>query len=294
MPEERTRPWRNRWAALGRGRMHYVEAGMGTPIVLLHGWPGYWFDYRSVIAGAAALGHAIAPDFLGFGESSPVPTDDPAGADESAYAQDIRGLLAALRVRRAIFVGQDIGSAVAPAVARAAPELVAGLVLLNPTHPLIGDRRYTQEAQREAWYQHFHVLPLAAQLIDGDVDRIRSYLSHFYRQWAGERTITTADLETVVQTYAQAGAFAASLSWYRSRARRRADVSTPDPVTAPTIALWGDRDPMRPLSHRPGFEEAFPNASSRVLPGVGHFVAAEAPEAVLAAIKELSARADQR
>jgi pimeloyl-ACP methyl ester carboxylesterase len=277
----------DRWAAVRRGRIHYVEAGNGIPIVLLHGWPGFWFDYRLVIGDAAKLGRAIAPDYLGFGESSAVPADDAGAADESAYARDVLDLIAELQLGRVILVGQDIGSAVAPAVARLAPELVAGLVLLNPTHPFIGPRRYTPEAQREAWYQHFHVLPLAARLIDGDVERVRTYLAHFYEHWAGEREISDEDLETVVRTYARPGAFAASLGWYRSRARARSRGSTPDPLMTPTIALWGDRDPMRPLSHRDGFERAFPSSTSRTLPGIGHFVAAEAPEAVLAAIDEL-------
>lgn len=61
----------------------------------------------------------------------------------------------------------------------------------------------------------------------------------------------------------------------------------PTPIEVPTIALWGDRDPMRPLDHREGSEQAFPRSESQVLPGVGHFVPAEAPDAVVRAIAEL-------
>ncbi len=274
----------HRTATLRRGRMHYVAAGSGTPIVLLHGWPGLWFDYRDVIPGAARLGRIIAPDFLGFGESDPVPGGDPNGADEERYAADVLELLDSFEIDECVVVGHDIGSAVGPALARTAPQRVRGLVLLNPTHPFIGDKRYTPEAQREAWYQHFHLLPLAVELIDGDRTRVSSYLAHFHEHWSGERKIDPDDFAVVVDSYGRPGAFAASIEWYRSRARRRRSATTPPPILQPTVALWGDRDPMRPLDHRDGFERAFPSSHSRVLPGVGHFVAAEAPDAVVGAI----------
>jgi pimeloyl-ACP methyl ester carboxylesterase len=277
----------HRFAALSGGGMHYVTAGRGTGIVLLHGWPGLWFDYRHVLPQAARLGRCIAPDFYGFGDSA-APTGEPVeAADEEAFAKNIIELLDAIEVGEAVIVGHDIGSAVGPAIARLAPRRVQGLVLLNPTHPYIGDKRYTPDAQREAWYQSFHLLPLAEQLIDGQRRRVELYLAHFYEHWAGQNRISPYELQFVVDAYARPGAFASSIWWYRARAERRSRTAEPIPVQVPTIALWGDRDPMRPLDHREGFERAFPRSQSRVLAGVGHFVAAEASDAVTQAIGEL-------
>ena len=277
----------HRHARLRRGRMHYVTAGSGPGIVLLHGWPGFWFDYRHVIGPAAQLGRVIAPDFLGFGRSSHLLDLGPEAADEERFAEDLAELLEILPLDRCIIVGHDIGSAVAPALARIAPQRVNGLVLLNPTHSYIGAKRSAPEAQREAWYQHFHVLPLAARLIDGDHRRVRTYLAHFYEHWAGNRKIDPSDFAIVVDTYARPGAFASSIVWYRGRELRRRSVQPALPNLSRTVALWGDRDPMRPLAHRQGFDQAFPNSVSRVLSGVGHFVPAEAPEAVVSAIADL-------
>jgi pimeloyl-ACP methyl ester carboxylesterase len=274
-------------AELSRGRMHYVSVGAGSGIVLLHGWPGFWFDYRHVLPRIAGLGHAVAPDFFGFGKSNAIHGDPVTTAGEESLAGDVLELLDFLALDRVVMVGQDIGSAVAPALARLAPERVHALVLLNPTHPFIGDKRYTPEAQREAWYQHFHLLPLAEALIDGDRHRVELYLSHFYEHWAGRDRIRPPELATLVDIYARPGAFAASLAWYRARAAQRSHRQVPAVVEVPTVALWGDRDPMRPLEQREGFERAFPRSTSRVLTGVGHFVAAEAPEAVAEAIAEL-------
>jgi pimeloyl-ACP methyl ester carboxylesterase len=274
---------------LSRGRMHYVSVGTGPGAVLLHGWPGFWFDHRHVLPRVASGVRAVAPDFFGFGESV---IDDAAAeaGGEQAHAADVVELLDALGLDRAVLVGQDIGSAVAPAVARIAPERVGGLVLLNPTHPYIGDKRNTPDQQREAWYQHFHLLELATQMIDGDRRLVDLYLSYFYEHWAGRKKIAPVELARVVEVYAKPGAFAASIGWYRARATERARRRPVAPVHVPTIALWGDRDPMRPLDHRDGFERAFPASTIRVLSGVGHFVAAEAPEAVADAIAELASR----
>jgi hypothetical protein len=89
---------------------------------------------------------------------------------------------------------------------------VRGLVLLNPTHPHIGDKHYTPAAQREAWYQHFHLLPLAGQLIDGDRRRVEQYLAHFYTHWAGDTRIDPGELSVVADTYARPGAFTSSIA----------------------------------------------------------------------------------
>jgi pimeloyl-ACP methyl ester carboxylesterase len=274
-------------AELSRGRMHYVAVGAGLGIVLLHGWPGFWFDYRHVLPRVAGLGHAVAPDFFGFGDSDAIHGDPVETAGEEPFAGDVLELVDSLAFDRIIVVGQDIGSAVAPVLARLTPDRVHGLVLLNPTHPFIGEKRYTPEAQREAWYQHFHLLPLAEGLIDGDRRRVERYLSHFYEHWAGCDRIRPSELAAIVDVYARPGAFASSLAWYRARAAQRGERQTPAVINVPTVAFWGDRDPMRPLEQREGFERAFPRSTSRVLTGVGHFVAAEAPRAVARAIAEL-------
>src|SRR6266542_1689011 len=275
------------FAPLSRGRMHLVTAGEGDGIVLLHGWPGLWFDYRHVLSPAGRMGRCVAPDFYGFGGSD-APAGDPVDvADEAAFARDILELLDWVGIGDVIVVGHDIGSAVGPAMARLAPERVRGLVLLNPTHPYIGDKRYQPDAQREAWYQAFHLLPLAEQMLDGNRQRVELYLTHFYEHWAGRKRIPPDELEVVIDAYARPGAFASSIWWYRARAARRSRPDAPKAIDVPTLALWGDRDPMRPLDHREGFERAFRRSVSRVLPEVGHFVPAEAPDAVVQAIAEL-------
>jgi pimeloyl-ACP methyl ester carboxylesterase len=274
--------------ALRRGRMRVAIAGNGgPPVVLLHGWPGFSVDYRDVLPLLARRARAVAPDFFGFGGSD-VPLGPPEEvADEAAFADDVIELVDALGLEPPVLVGHDVGSAVAAAVARRAPDRIRGLVLMNPTHPFIGDKRWEPDAQREAWYQHFHRLPLAEALIDGRRRAVEVYLGHFYAHWSGSKPIRRELFASVIDAYARPGAFAASLAWYRARAAYRERELPLAPVEVPAIALWGDCDPMRPLAHREGFEQAFPRSQSRVLAGVGHFVPIEAPAAVAEAVGEL-------
>jgi pimeloyl-ACP methyl ester carboxylesterase len=274
--------------ALRRGRMRVAAAGNGgSSVVLLHGWPGFSVDYRDVLPLVARRARTVAPDFFGFGGSDVPPGPPEEVADEAAFAGDVIELVEALGLERPVLVGHDVGSAVAAAVARRAPDRIRGLVLMNPTHPFIGHKRWAPHAQREAWYQHFHLLPLAEALIDGRRRSVELYLGHFYSHWAGSAPIGRDLFASIVDAYARPGAFAASLAWYRARAARRERSQPLAPVEVPTIALWGDRDPMRPLEQREGFEQAFPRSQSRVLAGVGHFVPIEAPEAVAEAVGEL-------
>jgi pimeloyl-ACP methyl ester carboxylesterase len=279
-------PIQRRFVELSSGRLHFLEAGVGGAVLLLHGWPGFSFDYRLVLPKAARLGRCIAPDLPGFGESDPPSGDPRESASEAGFAADVLSLMDRLEIEDAVVVGYDIGSAVGPRLARIAPSRISGLVLLNPTHPNIGAKRLAPEAQREAWYQHFHRLPLSTELIDGDRSRVASYLGHFYDHWSGRARISRQDFDTVLDAYSVPGRFASSILWYLARTMTTANVDLP-PIQTRAVALWGDSDPMRPLDHMEGFELAFPKSVSRVLPGVGHFVPAEAPDAVVSAIAEL-------
>src|SRR5690606_30276105 len=93
----------------------------------------------------------------------------------TAQAGSVIGLIRELELSQVVLAGYDVGSRVAQSVARMQPDLVAALVL-SPPLPGAGERVLTAKAQTEFWYQAFHQLPLAAELIDGDADSVRNYL----------------------------------------------------------------------------------------------------------------------
>src|SRR5262245_54945809 len=163
-------------------RLAYDRAGRGTAVLLLHGWPGDRTDYRAVVPRVSATAEAIVPDLRGFGESDRHPAEPASQYTAAAQARRGSGLIDELGLDRPVLAGYDIGSRIAQAVARERPDLVRAMVV-SPPLPGIGDRILSPQAQQEFWYQPFHQLGLATQLMDGRPDMVRAYLRHFWSHW---------------------------------------------------------------------------------------------------------------
>src|SRR4026209_971961 len=125
---------REGYAEVGDVRLHYVDAGDGPLIVLLHGFPEFWFGWRSQIAPLAAAGfRVVAPDTRGYNLSSKPEAFEAYGVD--LLAADIRGLIEELGAESARLVGHDWGGSIAWTVAMNHPEVVDCLAILNAAHP---------------------------------------------------------------------------------------------------------------------------------------------------------------
>jgi pimeloyl-ACP methyl ester carboxylesterase len=153
-----------------------------------------------------------------------------------------------------------------------------------PPLPGIGSRILDPAAQREFWYQAFHQLDVAEQLIDGRPDAVRSYLAHFWSHWSGPSfQLEDEDLSRVAALYSEPGAFVASIAWYRagagSVARSLAEQAPPPDrrIHVPTSVLWPGRDPLFPVQWSDRLEEFFDQVRLRILPSAGHFTPLEAP-----------------
>jgi pimeloyl-ACP methyl ester carboxylesterase len=289
------RPEASDWGharARGSGdvELHYVRRGEGDPVVLLHGWPGFWYDWRHVIQALAESAAVIAPDFRGFGESDKPDLPPAEGYTPAVLADDVLALPDRLGLERVVLAGHDIGATVAQRLALGAPERIGALAVFNPPYPGIGERRFEPGAQREFWYQHFHNLPWSHQLVAHDRETIRIYLAHFYEHWCGrEDAVRPTEFEAIVDAYAAPDAFKASIAYYRARAGQRSAQAEADPrasrIEAPTVILWGERDPVIPSAWSDRLAGTFPNHELDLLPDVGHFVPFEAPEETLAAIQ---------
>jgi pimeloyl-ACP methyl ester carboxylesterase len=272
----------------------YDRHGEGLPVVLLHGWPGMRTDYRALVPLLDGF-DVLVPDLRGFGESDKHVADPAVYYSAAAQARSVAGLMEELGLDAAIVAGYDVGSRVAQAVARAQPGRVRALVLAPPL-PGIGQRILTPDAMREFWYQPFHRLDLAERLIDGDRDAVRSYLRHFWDHWGGPGfMLPDAELDALVEHYAEPGAFVASINWYRAGsggvAMSLAEQvpARQDRIAAPTRVLWPEHDPLFPREWGDRLDEFFADSTITDMPGTGHFSPLEAPEAFAAAILELSA-----
>jgi pimeloyl-ACP methyl ester carboxylesterase len=271
-------------------RLAYDRSGSGPAVLLLHGWPGDRRDYRAVTELLDGL-DVVVPDLRGFGESDKLRVDPAAAYSAAAQARSIIALAEELGLGDVVLGGYDIGSRIAQTIAAQRPDLVRALVIAPPL-PGIGARILDAQAQREFWYQAFHQLDLAEQLVDGQPAAVRSYLAHFWSHWSGPSfRLADADLEHLVAGYGAPGAFVASIGWYRAGAgsvARSLAEQAPEPadrLAVPVTVLWPEHDPLFPVAWSDRIGEFFADARLTMLPGAGHFSPLEAAGTFAAALR---------
>lgn len=265
------------FARLSGVTMHYVSAGAGEPVVLLHGWPQTWYGWRRVIPLLAARHRVIAPDLRGLGDSSR-PLD---GYDSRTLAADVGELVMQhLGIAHFHLVGHDWGGPTAFALACQQPEAVRTLTIVDVTVPGIGPD-LSQGGKR--WHHAFHMTPdLPERLVEG---RERDYLAWFYREFSWQaNAIGPADLDEYVRTYAQAGAMRAGFALYRNIARNVADNralrDSGFRLRMPVLAVGGARTEARGRGQEPesSLREIAQQVEGFVVPECGHFVPEEQPQ----------------
>ena len=269
-------------------RLAYDRHGTPTPgrptVVLLHGWPGDRTDHADVAARLAGTADVLVPDLRGFGESDKHLRDPAEAYTATAQARSVAGLADELGLSDLVVAGYDVGSRVAQTLGRDRPDLVRALVVTPPA-PGVGRRILSEDAMREFWYQPFHQLDLAEQLVDGNAEAARIYLRHFWTHWSGpDFTPDDARLDHLASVYGPEGAFVASIGWYRGGSGMVASSlaeQTPDPadrLAVPTTFLWPGHDSLFPREWSDRLGEFFTDVTVTPVDGVGHFVPVEAPD----------------
>ncbi len=273
--------------------LHYVRQGEGSPtVLLLHGWPGFWYDWRRVLPRLAQTTSVIAMDLRGFGGSARPDWPPREAYSPEAQVRNVLALLDALQIEKVVVVGYDIGGRVATTLARTAPQRVQALVFSNAFYPGFGARPLEPEAQKERWYQHFHTIAQADQIIGRDRETVRLYLSYFYDHWLGNKqSLRPKEFDAIVDSYTQPGAVRGSIAWYRAGAgsgQISAQQEKLPPIEQPTSVVWGEIDPILPAAWADRLGETFSQlVRVQILPGVGHFVPFEASDVLVEAIRSV-------
>ena len=268
---------RDEHAVLNGITLHYVEAGSGPLVVLLHGFPEFWYSWRFQIPVLAAAGfRVVAPDLRGYNTSS-----KPAGRRAyrvEALAQDISDLIAHLGESRALVVGHDWGGVVAYELAARHPERVSRLAILNAPH-LKQYRRtlLNPEQLSKSWYVFFFQLPWLPERLMSRNDF--QWLRDFWSQSTRSDARTAADVEKYVAAFREPGALRSAINYYRSSSLGFFAKSA-GPVTCPTLVLYGEDDvALTEAAVRPNPLE-IQNARFLRIPDAGHFVHQDAPDVV--------------
>ena len=157
--------WTHRTAVVNGIHIHYVIHGQGAPVILLHGWPEFWYSWRKQIPVLGERFEVIVPDMRGFGYSDKPRT----GYDTRTAASDMHELARVLGYQRVSLVAHDIGARVAYRFTLDHEETVARLALLDstPPHESYGPQR--PQVVRERWHSYFHQqYDLPEKLIKGE------------------------------------------------------------------------------------------------------------------------------
>lgn len=267
------------YAETGDVMLHYVVAGSGPPVVLLHGWPQTWYEWRYVIPELATRYTVIAPDMRGLGDSSrPL-----SGYDKKTVAEDIWRLMAEQLGHQSFhLVGHDWGGPTAFALAAAHPDAVTKLAIVDVVIPGDGGD-FSQGGRR--WHHQFHMTPdLPEALVQG---RERIYLQWFYDTFAYRAgAIDEAALDEFVRTYSQPGALRAGFAYYRALLQDAEDnaalLATGFRLSMPVLAVGGGVSYPHGRGRGGDVEASLrrvaTNVRSVVLPECGHFVPEEKPE----------------
>jgi epoxide hydrolase 4 len=259
---------REGFAQVGDVRLHYVEAGEGPLVLLLHGFPAFWYDWREQIAPLVEAGfRVVAPDLRGYNLSS-----GPDGWAEYAadkVAEDIRGLIGELGAESAMVVGHDWGGTAGWTLAAKHPEVVDRLVILNAAHPrkLSEGLKNLRQVLR-TWYFFYFQFPGLPER------RARRRHWRFFKRFLRDARprYTEQELERYVEAWSQPGAAKSMIDYYRAAVRLSSKQEELAPIQAPTLVIWGLGDRyLGPKLAEPHAEDV-PDLRVERLPDASHWV----------------------
>jgi pimeloyl-ACP methyl ester carboxylesterase len=256
--------------------INVAETGEGPPLLLLHGWPEFWFTWAKIMPLLAGKFRLIAPDLRGFGATDKIPAgySDKMTADQ--HAEDLEALLDALGIGQTGIVAHDIGAMIAQHLIHRTTARITRFLAFDCPYPGIG-RRWIEGGQlTRSWYMWFHQSKLALELIGHSRETLAIYMRYCLVGGSMNKHAFDDNFDAFVDNMATQGNLQGGFNWYISHAK---PVPPPaGPIAIPTKILWPERDAVFPIAWMDRLPEYFTNLDASVLPGVGHFPHQEAPD----------------
>jgi pimeloyl-ACP methyl ester carboxylesterase len=273
--------WQHQFIEANRIRLHYVTQGEGELVLLLHGFPEFWYSWRYQIPALAKHFKVVVPDLRGYNDSEKPET----GYDLDTLSTDIQSLIERLGYQSAHVVGHDWGGAIAWRLAQKCPNFIDRLALLSAPHP----QRFARELLsnldqiRRSWYVLAFQVPNLPEWV------IQLNLREFVRNMFQEQAVRKgAFTQEMIQKYQAAlqkpGALGAAVNYYRqlfALGNWMDWVRSPDPISVPTLVLWGDEDSILSPKLMDGIEHWISAPFQfKLIPHCGHWIQQEAPQTV--------------
>jgi pimeloyl-ACP methyl ester carboxylesterase len=265
--------------------LHYVTQGEGELLLMLHGFPEFWYSWRHQIPEFAKDYKVVAPDLRGYNDS-----DKPKNTVSyrmNELIEDVRGIIQGLGFDRCTLVGHDWGGAVAWCFAYAYPEMLDKLVIMNLPHPAKFGEALRSNPQQllRSWYIFLFQLPFVPEWLLQWND-YGAIASAFQSLAVDKSTFTKEDLEAYKNAAAKPGALTAMLNYYRTIFTNNFLEQKWGILKVPTLLIWGEEDTALGKELTYGTEEYVKDLKVRYIPNCSHWVQQEQPQLVNRYIRE--------
>ncbi len=275
------------YADLGRIRLHYASAGDGEELViLLHGFPEFWYSWRHQIEALSPYFTVVAPDLRGYNLS-----DKPEGVASyriEELCQDVSALIKHFGRDSAAVVGHDWGAAIAWALAEKEPDAVSKLACLQVPPASVWKKNQTLSQYLSSWYMIFFQLPGIPEFYLRSSDF--TPLARALKTTTAEKgSFSDEDVEKYKEAWSRDGALTASINYYRANIMRRifSASDTPSKIKMPTLFIYGEKDHAVMPKTVENVEDAVEGDYSELrIPEAAHWVQVEASEKVSRALVE--------
>ena len=270
----------HRYVDSGGVRLHVVEAGRGPLVVLLHGFPEFWWSWRRQLEALARAGfHAVAPDMRGYNLS-----DKPNDVDDyrlGKLSADVAAIVRAFGAEKAYVVGHDWGAIVAWAFAMEFQPMLERLVIVNGPHPAIVGRSWRRPSQLlKSWYVLMFQLPIVPEAF------VKLLEWRAIRNALEPDGVPKEDVDEYIEAAKRAGGMHGPICYYRAGIRDMVGGKGPRlrPIEQPVLVVWGEKDRFLDKEAADPGRALAPHLRVEWLPEVSHWVPATAPEALTEAI----------
>jgi epoxide hydrolase 4 len=276
--------WQHDYIISNGIRLHYVTQGEGPLMLMLHGFPEFWYSWRKQIPEFAQDYKVVALDLRGYNDS-----EKP--ADKSAYVmaefiKDVEGVIRGLGYDRCVLVGHDWGGAIAWNFAYAHPELVEKLIILNLPHPAkFAEGLRTPQQLLRSSYIFFFQLPWLPELLV-QASGYQIVTAALTGMAVNKNAFSDADLAVYKEAVAKPGALTAMLNYYRNTFEQGLTNRDWGVLSVPTLMIWGEDDTALGKELTYGTEAYVKNFQIRYIPNCSHWVQQERPDLVTQYMRE--------
>jgi pimeloyl-ACP methyl ester carboxylesterase len=270
--------WRHEYINTNGIKLHYVTQGEGPLMLMLHGFPEFWYSWRHQIPEFAKDFKVVALDLRGYNDS-----DKP--AEQSAYVmaefiKDVEGVVRGLGYDKCVLVGHDWGGAIAWNFAYAHPEMVERLIILNLPHPAkFAEGLRTPQQLLRSSYIFFFQLPWLPEMMLKSAD-YQPIETAFKSMAVDKSAFTQENLQAYKDAVAKPGAMTAMLNYYRNAFEQGILRQDWRVLEVPTLMIWGENDTALGKELTYGTEAYVRNFQINYIPNCSHWVQQEQPQLV--------------